>query len=211
VDPEFIDLLTVAFVLHPRAASLTGLGFTEPLLVLALAAFVFLSARSLDGWRQATAFFLLPSLKQYVAAPILMYVAMRPRPRAVAIGAAVAATTVVPFLMWRWPATLDGILFFVRNPLGFRIDSDSLTALVAQVTGVEAPRWIGISAQFVVGAIAFELLRHHGLSGLLLASALALLASFLLATQAFVNYYYFVGALLLFATLALARRAPAVA
>lgn len=50
------------------------------------------------------------------------------------------------------------------------------------------------------------MLRREGLGGLLLASGLALLTSFLLGTQAFVNYYAFAAALLLFAALTFARR-----
>jgi len=50
------------------------------------------------------------------------------------------------------------------------------------------------------------MLRGTGLGGLLLASALSLLASFLLGTQAFANYYVLAAALLLCAALALARR-----
>jgi uncharacterized membrane protein YhaH (DUF805 family) len=54
-----------------------------------------------------------------------------------------------------------------------------------------------VIVQFVVAAVAWWRLRDHGLSGLLLASALSLYATFLIGWQAFVNYYYFVGALLL--------------
>ena len=45
-----------------------------------------------------------------------------------------------------------------------------------------------------------------GLEGLLLASALSLLGSFLVAPQAFTNYYSFAGALLLLSGLAAAGR-----
>jgi hypothetical protein len=47
------------------------------------------------------------------------------------------------------------------------------------------------------------------LSGLLLASALSLYATFLVGWQAFVNYYYFVGALLLLAAMVRASTDPA--
>jgi len=56
----------------------------------------------------------------------------------------------------------------------------------------------------VVGFV--EVAAAERLAGLLLASALSLLASFLLGTQAFVNYYALAAALLLFAALVLARR-----
>jgi hypothetical protein len=58
----------------------------------------------------------------------------------------------------------------------------------------------------VVTAAMFWWLRYSGLGGVLLASAVALFASFLVGTQAFANNYEFAAALLLFAALALARR-----
>ena len=94
-------------------------------------------------------------------------------------------------------------LFLVRAPIGFRYDSDSVTALVAQLTGVASARWLGIVAQFAAAAAAYPLLKSHGVGGILLASALSLFVCFLLATQAFFNYYAFVVALLLYSAVAL--------
>ena len=68
-------------------------------------------------------------------------------------------------------------------------------------------RWISVAVQLLVAAIAWSRLRHHGLGGLLLASALALCATFLCGWQAFVNYYYLVSAMLIAAALDLACRA----
>jgi hypothetical protein len=202
-----LDLLTLALVLHPRAAALTGTGYLEPLLVLTATVFVVFAASAEDHRIcEATAFMMMPAIKQYVIAPVLVFVAMRGRPRAIAVGVAVAAATVLPFAFWHWRPTIDGILFFVRAPLQFRADSDSLAALVFALTGLESPRWIAIAAQFIVAAAAYRLLRDRGLEGLLLASALSLLGSFLVAPQAFTNYYSFAGALLLLSALAAAGR-----
>ena len=55
---------------------------------------------------------------------------------------------------------------------------------------------------------AFAYLRNAGVGGLLLASAISLFAAFLLGTQAFLNYYHFVGILLLCSALVLARPRP---
>jgi hypothetical protein len=94
----------------------------------------------------------------------------------------------------------------MRAPSAFRTDSLSLTAVVALVFGVRVGPWLAAVAQIVAGGIAFVMLRQHGLAGFLLASALATLASVLVGTQAFANYYSFAVALLLFASLAFARR-----
>ena len=210
VNAHTMDVLTLALALQPHAAFIVSAGWIEPVMAATLAAFVYLSAREPGGSAAAIAFFLLPALKQYVAAPVLIFLAMEPRPRAraIAAGALVAACTVIPFLVWNWRPTLDGmtsILTHMRTPAAFRTDSDSLTAAAARLFGWRAGAWLGAVAQLTAGGAAFAMLRYSGLGGLLLASALALLTSFLLGTQAFVNYYSFAAALLLFAALALAR------
>ena len=64
----------------------------------------------------------------------------------------------------------------------------------------------------VIGlGVAWWRLKDHGLSGLMLASALSLYATFLVGWQAFVNYYYFVGALLILAALIRANTKAATA
>jgi hypothetical protein len=207
VDASIVDVMTLALALHPLAPAITGTGYVEPFLVAVSAGFCLAAVAAPRGYGEAIAFLSLPAIKQYVAAPVLLYVAMRGRPRTIAVGAAVAAATVAPFLLWNWRPAIDGILFFARTPLGFRVDSDSAAAIAAAVTGLEAPPALSIAAQFAVAAFAYRRLRDRGLAGLLLASALSLLASFLAAPQAFTNYYYFAGALLVLSALSAARPA----
>jgi hypothetical protein len=126
--------------------------------------------------------------------------------RATMFGTLVAAATVAPFLIWGRTATLDGILFQVRPSIGFRPDSLSVSAALAWATGWIVPWWTPLATQLVAGAVAFAWLRRCGLGGFLLASALALFASFLFGRQAFLNYYAFVSALLLLAALVFAGR-----
>jgi hypothetical protein len=111
------------------------------------------------------------------------------------------AGTVLPFLIWNWQATLAGIVFQMEAPTVPRLGSTSLVALMATTSGVYPGRWISAVVQLVVGGIAWWRLKDHGLSGLMLASALSLYATFLVGWQAFVNYYYFVGALLILAAM----------
>jgi hypothetical protein len=211
VAEHTIDVLTLTLALQPHAAFIVAAGWIEPMMVATLAAFVYLSVDETGGTGAAIAFLLLPALKQYVVAPVLMFLAMRPRPRprAVAAGVLVAAATVVPFLVWNPQPTIAGmtaILTNMRAQAAFRTDSDSLTAFAAMLVEWRAGPWLGALAQLCAGAVAFAMLRRDRLAGLLLASGLALLTSFLLGTQAFVNYYSFAAALLLFAALAFARR-----
>jgi hypothetical protein len=204
LDRSLLDAATLAFLVFPRAVELTCYGWTEPLLVTAVVAFAYLAVRAPGGAAEAISFFLLPSLKQYFAAPVLLYLAaMRTRLPALAAGIAVAAATVVPFLLWDWRSTLEGITTQMIAPSGPRLDSDSLVALVGADTGIIVSRWVSVAVQLLVAAIAWRRLRRRGLGGLLLASALALCATFLSGWQAFVNYYYLVSAMLVAAALPL--------
>ena len=204
VDAQWLDVLTLALVLHPRGAYIVGSGYNEPLLMVAAAAFVYLAVRWPRGVGQGIAFLCLPALKQYVVAPALMVAAdlhSRRLHRPLVIGTLVAAATVVPFVLTNPHATFDGIVFQVSPSVTYRPDSISVTALAAGLLGFEPWHWLPEVTQLVVGAAAFARLRRHGLGGLLLASAIAVFASFLLGTQAFLNYYYFVGVLLLLTAL----------
>jgi hypothetical protein len=148
-----------------------------------------------------------PALKQYVVAPLLMYLGMCPparRMRALAIGLLVAIVTIGPFLIWNPAETIDGMFFQVRALSRPRLTAVSIPGLFANLGLVSPPMWASMAVQMVVGAAAFSCLRHRGAGGVLLASAVSLLATFLIGWQAFVNYYYYIGALLVIAAVLLA-------
>ena len=198
----------LAIVLHPSASRMIESGWTEPLLVFGAALFVHFALQNPKGIGQAATFLLLPALKQYVVVPTLLYLIrgrQAVRPRAVIGAAAIGAATVLPFLIWNWQATLAGIVFQMQAPTVPRLGSTSLVALMATTAGVYPGRWMSVVVQLIVGGLAWWRLKDHGLSGLLLASALSLYATFLAGWQAFVNYYYFVGALLILAAIVRAR------
>ena len=204
VEAHLLDVITLALVLHPRGTYIVSSGYNEPLLMVTAAAFVYLAVRWPRGVGQGVAFLFLPALKQYVVAPVLMFAAdlhSRRLYRPLVVGTLVAAATVVPFVLTNARATVDGIVFQVNPSVAYRPDSISVTALAAGLLGFEPWHWLPEAAQLVVGAAVFARLRRHGLGGLLLASAIALFASFLVGTQAFLNYYYFVGVLLLLAAI----------
>jgi hypothetical protein len=187
-------------------AYIVAAGYIEPVMIAAAAAFMYADARRSRA-AAAISFMLLPGLKQYVVAPVLSFAAMR-GVRAAAAGAAVAIALAAPIVIWNPAATLAGLMAIPRqmgNPAAFRSDSISATAEVARLFGVKAGPWLGPAAQLAAAAAAFELLPdRRGTGGLLFVSGLSLVASFLLGTQAFVNYYAFAAALLMLATLAFA-------
>jgi hypothetical protein len=202
---QLMDLITLAFMLHPRGLSFTAMGWTESVMIVAAAAAVFLALRARGQVGAATFWFLLPALKQYVLVPPVLYALMmspRPRPRTLLIAVGVAAATVIPFAIWAWAPTLDGIVFQFRDLRAPRLDSTSFVAIGAVFTGATMSRWWSVIAQAAVGGIGYWRLRNDGLPGMLLASAAALYATFLFGWQAFINYYYFVSVLLLLTVVA---------
>lgn len=203
---DFVDASTLALVLHPRGFVVTAAAWNEPLLVLALYAFVVLAVRRPGGLGQAIAFMLLPSLKQYVVAPVALFVGIEPprqRPAIVAGAIGVAVAAFAPFLLWDWRATVHGITTQMITPAAPRLDSTSIVALVAVRTGWILSRWLSVAAQFGAAALAYRRLRHQGLGGVLLGSAVCLAATFVVGWQAFVNYYYFVTAAFIAASVVL--------
>ena len=213
IHPQLIFAASLAVVLHPSGSRMIESGWTEPLLVLGAALFVSFALRRPDGIGQAASFLLLPAMKQYVLAPTVLYLlsgGRAIRPRVIAAAATIGAATVLPFLVWNWHATLSGMVFQMQAPRGPRLGSTSLVALLATTSGIYPGIWLSAVAQLIAGALAWWRLRDDGVSGLMLASALSLFATFLLGWQAFVNYYFFVGALLILAALVRAKAdAPA--
>jgi hypothetical protein len=206
-DRHFVDIATLTLVLHPNAARVIRSGWIEPLVVAAAAAFAWLAVRRPRTCAPAMAFFLQPALKQYLVAPVLLYLAMCPpgrRLRTFAIALLVAAVSIGPFLLWNATATIDGMVFQIRALSRPRLTAMSIPGLLATLGTGYPPMWASMAAQMLVGAIAYTRIHDRGAGGLLLGSAVALLATFLIGWQAFVNYYYYIGATLVLASVLLA-------
>jgi hypothetical protein len=204
VSRQLTYVAALAIVLHPSGPRMIESGWSEPLLVVGAALFVHFALHNPNGIGQAATFLLLPAFKQYVIAPTVLYLIrgrQAVRPRAIIAATAIGAATALPFLIWNWHATLSGMVFQMQAPTVPRLGSTSLVALMATTSGVYPGRWMSAVVQLIVGGLAWWRLKDHGLSGLLLASALSLYATFLVGWQAFVNYYYFVGALLILAAM----------
>jgi len=145
---------------------------------------------------------LLPALKQYALAPVLLWAAgpgRRVRAGVWILGAACALMTVVPFLLWNAPATLDGMLFQMRAPVRPRLTSISVPGLIANYNETNLPVWVSALTQLVVTGVMAVWGVASTVSGLFAGSAVALLATFLLGWQGFVNYYIWIGTLLVLA------------
>ena len=200
-DPHLLDAATLMVALHPTLPIVMRSGWAEPLLCVVSAG---VAVALVEGRSRLAAVgtFLLPALKQYAIAPVLLWAAgpgRRVRPLVWAVAAACAALTVLPFLAWNAPATLDGMLFQMRAPVRPRLTSISIPGLLANYSSSNLPVWVSAATQLVVsGALAASGVAAT-VSGLFAGSAVALLATFLLGWQGFVNYYIWIGTLLVLA------------
>jgi len=193
--PTALGIATLHF-LHPRGLFMLGRGWTDAMLACALLAVIWLVQSARVRWLGA-ALGAFIALKQYsvLALPLLARHGRVPR-RSWIEALLVATAVTVPFLVWSPPDFVnDVVLFQVRQP--FRTDAMSIPAFLFELTGWRAP-----GAVAVVGAAAAlaAVWRKSGPDEpwrLPMAAALVYMAFFLCAKQAFCNYYYFAGSVIL--------------
>jgi hypothetical protein len=187
--PPAVSLAVAAlWLLYPRGLFVLEQSWTEPLALTAWVAFM--AARS----RAVTTGVLLAA-KQYT---LLLLPLFRPPRRYLVAGLAFAALLMLPFFLWNPRAFLNDVVWFqIRQP--FRTDALSLPALLYWLTGWRAPG--AAAALGYVGALIYVQyvcrLRDASPRVLSQAAAVVSFAFFLCAKQAFCNYYYYVGGMIL--------------
>jgi hypothetical protein len=200
-------------LLSPRSMLVILAAWTEPLVILGLAATLLCAARE-PRWTWL-ALGLMLATKQYAVlllpvAHLLIGAPLRSRANARLLSRAVfvAAGLTLPLLAWDPHGFLSSVVLMqVRQP--FRSDALSFPALLAQLTGVRLGSAIGFLA---CGGAMFWAARRADRTpaGFASAAALALLAFFAFNKQAFCNYYFLVAAACSL-TAALSAHAPAFA
>lgn len=208
VDRDTLAISGFVVLLLPRQFEATVWGYIEPIMAVTFAGFAYAAVRQPGGLWQATAFVSLLALKQYLLTPFVLFVTMRTitSRRTLVIAGALAGVAAVPFLWWNAAATLSGMTTQMTALAEPRLDATSLVALFSVWGLGEASRWLSVATQVFVGVIAYRRARNAGVGGLLLATALSLLATFLAGWQAFPNYYLFISVILAVGSLFL--RAP---
>lgn len=206
-------------LLHPRGLLVIERAWTEPLLSACLALWV--AGRDLTQRRRPTSgaaigdglrLALLLSAKQYSALLLPLLVPARFAPPwlrsrrwlSLAVALVLTGGLLLAFFLWH-PADFfaDIVQFQLRQP--FRPDSLSFPALFYWLTAFRLPAALSlVGAALLLGWVWRRL--PDGTSGLLLGLLAAVVGVFVLAKQAFCNYYYFVGVLLLL-NVAVAREA----
>lgn len=202
-DPA--ELAIIAFLCHPRGWFVLEMGWTEPLLLLAVSAGVWAMAAG-RGRLSGLALVMVVTLKQY--GMLWMppaWASRRLRWRDLLAGIVCAGLVVVPFILWGPAAFWRGVVgFHLHSP--FREDSLSVLAAVKRSTGYQLSAAWGFAA---AGAAAWVVLRGpaRGVSHAVLGGAAVLLAFFAFNKAAHLNYYWLAGALLALAVSTAAAQA----
>jgi hypothetical protein len=195
--PEVAIGLASLHFLHPRGLFVLDQSWTDPALGAAFLGVLALLQRSRRG-ALGPALGLFAVSKQYSVLVLpLLWKDGRVPARAWLVGLATALAIVVPFFLWG-PHDFfeDLIVFQAKQP--FRPDAMSIPAFVAKVSGWRAPGALALAGALGAGALSWRRLGEDApASRLPLATALVYMAFFLCAKQAFCNYYYAVGVLVL--------------
>jgi hypothetical protein len=112
-------------------------------------------------------------------------------------GVAVLATA-LPFLLWDARGVFDGLVRFQIVQV-FRPDSLSLAAPLFSELGWQLPRWLPLVSAALL-SLWFGSRRRNSLALTTVGGALVYEGLFLTSPQAFINYYWFCGVLLLLGT-----------
>jgi hypothetical protein len=190
-----LGIATLHF-LHPRGLFMLGRGWTDAMLACALLAVLWLLQSARARWL-GVALGAFVALKQYsvFALPLLARRGGVPG-RSWLEALAVAAAVTLPFFVWG-PADFvnDVVLFQLRQP--FRADAMSIPAFLFDFTGWKAPGAVAVVGAAAALAAVWKKTGPAEPWRLPMAVALVYMAFFLCAKQAFCNYYYFAGSVIL--------------
>ena len=197
-------LVVLLFLFHPRGLFVIEQGWTEPFIAGTFALFLWLRDRWPDSAWPGAAYGYMLSLKQYLVYFVLHLFMIERRPKALAAVAATGFLTIVPFLVWDPTSFYTGGVRFVLST-AFRPDGLTVVALLYQLFGFTAGKWLAALVGLGVGVYTYRRFLNLGLVGYLLAVTLTTFSIFLSGSQAFCNYYYLVSVLWLFALAVCAR------
>jgi hypothetical protein len=189
--------ITSLHFLHPRGFFMLEHAWTDSLIACAFLGFLLCIQRGRARWLGPTLALFL-GFKQYsvVAVPLIFRDGRVPR-RAWIEAIVIAVVVALPFFVWG-PADFvnDVVLFQLRQPL--RKEAMSIPAYLLKVTGWRAPGVLALAGAAAAGALAWKKLGPLWPAARLpLAAAFVYSCFFIFAKQAFCNYYYFDGALIL--------------
>lgn len=191
------QLLVMLLLFHPRGLYVIEQAWNEPLLVGAAGAYLYLSSRDPGSGWTALSLGAWLSLKQYLVFFAAAALFARERRRLALPALAVVLATWLPFFAWDPGAALqNGLLFQLRT--AFRPDGLTLFAPLHAAFGWTPGKGTALVVGSAVAALAIRTFGGREPAAVLYVGLLATAFAFFFGTQAFCNYFYFLGALLLF-------------
>lgn len=197
---ESAALIPLLFLFHPCGLFVVEQAWTEPILLATFAVFILLQVEGRSTAAAAVYGYFL-SLKQYLLFFILYWFIVERNIWRLLLGVGVAAATAVPFVLWDFDSFWEQAILFNFTKTGFREDSLSITSALYPLIG-PVKKSLSVTVGAVVSLWTFWAMRNKGLSGYCSAVTISTFAMFVFGSQAFCNYYYFVGGLMLFTLLA---------
>jgi hypothetical protein len=194
--PRVAFALAILELVHPRATFVLEQAWNESLIGSAFLLFLLLATQGARALLGGLALGLFLASKQYSVVVLPLLWPRRAIPRSYWLPAAiVVALVMVPFAAWGLSDFLeDVVLFQLRQPA--RPDAMSLPALLQWATGIRLPGLLAVLAASL--ALVFWWPRVVAEPRCLaLAAACVYGVFFIAAKQAFCNYYYFLGIVVL--------------
>jgi len=191
------ELAVLLFLFHPRGLFTLEQAWTEPLIAMMLALFVWWHQRCPNSLAGAAAYGVMLSLKQYLIFFVVHGLMLERRLSRIVTCVVVTLLTVAPFVLldvhsfWQ-----SAVMFQIKSP--FRVDGLTVPALLYRAFGITVNKWPAASVGLVTSLVTFKLFARDGMRGFFFAASLTTLLLFLSSDQAFCNYYYFLSGLLCF-------------
>ena len=193
-------LLVLLFLFNPRGLFVIEQAWNEPLLVGALAVAVWLTCARPASKRIAAAFGIFLSLKQYLIFFAVAFM-IRPKPwRMLMVATGIILLTWIPFLLWDATSAINlGLLAPLGTP--FRPDGLTVSAALFRTWGWSAGKVtsivVGTAVTLATVARGQAARAKSWESAWLYPAVQGTFAAFLVGSQAFANYYYFIASALL--------------
>jgi hypothetical protein len=195
-EPNLNGVFAAVLMLFvPATLFVLAFGWTEPLMVMMLAATLLAATKSQRWMPVALGLFFASKQYSFLAAPLAVLLLPKFSWKAylwlLAKAGAVAAAVTLPFLLWD-PQGFWWSLFGFRLGVPLRLDALSVSALLATHGYREIPQW-GV-ALVVITSIVFALTKAPRTPAAFAASlGLVSLVFFVFNIAAFCNYYFFCG------------------
>ncbi len=194
---KFAELITLLFLYNPRGLFVLEQAWSEPFILGFFALFVYLFIRNQKSSWLPVLYGYLVSLKQYLVFFIFSYLILEKRKSRIFTMLGIIILTTLPFWLWDAHSFLKyGLLFQFKTP--FREDGLTLVSVFYRWFGWTAGKGLAVVLGFAINIFWLWRFKKESVSNYLYLSTLTLFSMFLMGSQAFCNYYYLVGNLLLF-------------